>query len=83
MKLASLKPKHFRWEVEGSVGIVTLDRPDRKNPLTFDSYAELRDTFRSLPEAEDVDAVVITAPARTSARAATSTRSSARWSRWT
>jgi len=60
MKLASLKPKHFRWEVEGSVGIVTLDRPDKKNPLTFDSYAELRDTFRSLPEAEDIDAVVIT-----------------------
>jgi enoyl-CoA hydratase/carnithine racemase len=40
--------------------VVTLDRPDKKNPLTFDSYAELRDTFRSLPEAEDVDAVVIT-----------------------
>jgi len=59
MKLASLKPRHFRWEVEGSVALVTLDRPDRKNPLTFDSYAELRDTFRSLPEAEAVDAVVI------------------------
>src|SRR3970282_238039 len=60
MKLASLQPKHFRWEVGGSVGIVTLDRLDKKNPLTFDSYAELRDCFRTLPEAEDVDAVVIT-----------------------
>jgi len=60
MKLASLKPKHFRWEVEGSVALLTLDRPDKKNPLTFDSYAELRDTFRCLPEAEDIDAVVIT-----------------------
>src|SRR3990172_9057225 len=60
MKLASLQPKHFRWEVGGSVGIVTLDRPEKKNPLPFDSYAELRDCFRTLPEAEDVDAVVIT-----------------------
>jgi enoyl-CoA hydratase/carnithine racemase len=59
MKLASLKPKHFRWEVEDKVGLVTLDRPDRKNPLTFDSYAELRDTFRNLRETEDIDAVVI------------------------
>jgi enoyl-CoA hydratase/carnithine racemase len=60
MKLASFRPKHFLWEVDDGVGVVTLDRPDRKNPLTFDSYAELRDTFRNLREAEDVDAVVIT-----------------------
>ncbi len=60
MKLANFQPTHFRWEVEDKVGIVTLDRPDRKNPLTFDSYAELRDTFRNLREAEDIDAVVIT-----------------------
>ena len=41
-------PRHFRWEVAGKVATITLDRPERKNPLTFDSYAELRDTFRAL-----------------------------------
>ncbi len=59
MKLASFRPKHFRWETDGKVATVTLDRPEKKNPLTFDSYAELRDTFRDLREAEDIDAVVI------------------------
>ncbi|WP_265516056.1 enoyl-CoA hydratase family protein [Nitratireductor luteus] len=56
--MAGLKPKHFLWRMEGSVALVQLDRPDRKNPLTFDSYAELRDMFRALPYADDVDAVV-------------------------
>ncbi|MGY6710326.1 MAG: enoyl-CoA hydratase family protein [Rhizobiaceae bacterium] len=56
--MAGLKPKHFLWRMEGSVAIVQLDRPERKNPLTFDSYAELRDTFRDLVYADDVDAVV-------------------------
>ena len=41
-------PKHFLWRVEGKVGVVTLNRPERKNPLTFESYAELRDLFREL-----------------------------------
>jgi len=58
MKLADLKPKHFSWAMDGPVAIIRLNRPDRKNPLTFDSYAELRDTFRDLVYAEDVDAVV-------------------------
>ena len=57
-RMAGLNPKHFLWQVEGKVARVRLDRPERKNPLTFDSYAELRDTFRSLRGAEDVDAVV-------------------------
>ncbi len=56
--MASLKPAHFRWRMEGAVAVIALDRPERKNPLTFESYAELRDTFRALPEAEDVKAVV-------------------------
>lgn len=56
--MAGLKPKHFLWRMEGSVAIVQLDRPERKNPLTFDSYAELRDTFRDLVYADDVDAIV-------------------------
>jgi enoyl-CoA hydratase/carnithine racemase len=57
-ELASLKPKHFLWEVKDRIATIRLDRPDRKNPLTFDSYAELRDTFRALVYASDVDVVV-------------------------
>ncbi|MGB3643880.1 MAG: enoyl-CoA hydratase family protein [Mesorhizobium sp.] len=57
-KMAALKPKHFLWQVEDRVAAIRLDRPERKNPLTFDSYAELRDTFRALVYADDVDAVV-------------------------
>jgi len=52
--------RHFRWNVEDGVATITLDRPERKNPLTFESYAELRDLFRGLVYANDVDAVVIT-----------------------
>jgi enoyl-CoA hydratase/carnithine racemase len=52
--------QHFRWEQRDRVGIVTLDRPERKNPLTFESYAELRDTFYSLADDRDTKAVVIT-----------------------
>lgn len=59
-KMAGLKPKHFNWRMQGSVAIIQLMRPERKNPLTFESYAELRDTFRDLAYAEDVDAVVFT-----------------------
>lgn len=58
-RAAALQPRHFLWRVEGRVGVVTLNRPERKNPLTFESYAELRDTFRSLVYADDVRAVVI------------------------
>ncbi|TIL53077.1 MAG: enoyl-CoA hydratase, partial [Mesorhizobium sp.] len=50
--MAKLKPKHFLWDVEAKVAKVRLDRPERKNPLTFDSYAELRDTFRDLVYAD-------------------------------
>ena len=56
--LAGFKPQHFLWSVEGRIARVRLDRPERKNPLTFQSYAELRDAFRSLVYADDVDAVV-------------------------
>lgn len=57
--MASLEPKHFGWHVERGVGVITLNRPERKNPLTFDSYAELRDLFRGLAQADDVRAVVV------------------------
>lgn len=56
--MAGLTPQHFLWRMEGSVAVVQLDRPERKNPLTFESYAELRDTFRALAYADDVDVVV-------------------------
>ena len=60
LKAADWRPKHFRWEVKDSVATITLNRPERKNPLTFESYAELRDTFQRLNYAEDVRAVVFT-----------------------
>ena len=56
---ADLRPQHFGWRVERRVGVITLNRPERKNPLTFDSYAELRDLFRTLAYADDVRAVVV------------------------
>jgi enoyl-CoA hydratase/carnithine racemase len=52
--------KHVRFAVAGRVATLTLDRPERKNPLTFESYAELRDLFRALAYADDVRAVVLT-----------------------
>ena len=52
------EPKHFRLDIVGDVAVVRLDRPERKNPLTFDSYAELRDWFRDLHYADDIGAVV-------------------------
>ena len=45
---ATFQPKHFLWKFEDGVATITLNRPERKNPLTFDSYDELRDTFRAL-----------------------------------
>jgi len=53
-------PKHFRWRVEGKVGVITLDRPEKKNPLTFESYAELRDFFRDLKTDKAIKCVVVT-----------------------
>ncbi|NML17282.1 enoyl-CoA hydratase family protein [Azohydromonas caseinilytica] len=58
-RLADYQASHFLWHVAGGVATVTLNRPERKNPLTFDSYAELRDLFGRLKYASDVHAVVI------------------------
>ncbi len=52
--------QHFLWQVVGNVATITLNRPEKKNPLTFESYAELRDTFRGLALDEAVKAVVLT-----------------------
>src|ERR1700722_17995634 len=54
------KPRHFQWRRDGRVGVVTLNRPERKNPLTFESYAELRDLFRALAAAPEIRAIIIT-----------------------
>jgi enoyl-CoA hydratase/carnithine racemase len=56
---AGYQPKHFLWSVDAGVATITLNRPDRKNPLTFASYAELRDLFDDLRFATDVHAVVL------------------------
>ena len=56
---ATFAPQHFLWKFEGGVATVTLNRPERKNPLTFLSYDELRNTFRALNDARQVKVVVI------------------------
>jgi enoyl-CoA hydratase/carnithine racemase len=57
-ELGRFTPQHFLWDVQDRIATVRLNRPERKNPLSFESYAELRDTFRALAHAEDVDIVV-------------------------
>jgi enoyl-CoA hydratase/carnithine racemase len=56
---AAWRAEHFLWAVDNGIGTITLNRPERKNPLTFDSYAELRDLFRRLQHADDVKVVLI------------------------
>ncbi len=63
MNPTTFSPEHFRWAFTDGVATVTLDRPEKKNPLTFESYAELRDAFRALVYADDVKAVVLTGAA--------------------
>ena len=56
---------HFLWSVDQGVATITLNRPERNNPLTFESYAKIRDRFRDLVYSEEVKAVVITVLAKT------------------
>ncbi|HEY2294410.1 MAG TPA: enoyl-CoA hydratase family protein [Thermoanaerobaculia bacterium] len=58
--LESIQPQHFGWSVEGRVATVTIDRPERKNPLTFESYRELAETFHKLRHVEEIKSLVIT-----------------------
>jgi enoyl-CoA hydratase/carnithine racemase len=58
-QLAAYRAQHFLWQVSDGVATITLNRPERKNPLTFESYAELRDLFGQLKYATDVHAVVV------------------------
>lgn len=60
LKGAEFCPEHFGWKVEDKIATITLNRPERKNPLTFESYAELRDTFHKLQYTDDIKAVIFT-----------------------
>jgi enoyl-CoA hydratase/carnithine racemase len=59
MQLSNYTAQHFQWSVEGTLGRVVLNRPERKNPLTFESYAELRDLFRNLGADRSIRAVIV------------------------
>jgi enoyl-CoA hydratase/carnithine racemase len=59
MKASQYQAEHFLWSVQDGVATLTLNRPERKNPLTFESYAEMRDLFRSLARAEDCKVVIL------------------------
>jgi enoyl-CoA hydratase/carnithine racemase len=58
MKMKEFKPAHLNWRSEGDVAVITLKGSERKNPITFESYAELRDSFRKLAVADDIKAIV-------------------------
>lgn len=60
LPLSEYQAEHFSLSVDGKVATITLSRPERKNPLTFESYAELRDLFRALQYEETVSAIVLT-----------------------
>lgn len=60
----TLRPKTFDLEIEKGIALLTLNRPDRLNALTFEVYGELKDTFRSLEHASEVRSVVITGKGR-------------------
>ena len=60
LDFSNFKPRHFLWKADGKVATITLNRPERKNPLTLESYAELRDTFRNLAYVDDIKSIVIT-----------------------
>jgi enoyl-CoA hydratase/carnithine racemase len=57
---ANFSPRYFVWRLDGRVATITLNRPERKNPLTLESYGELRDTFRDLVYADGIKSIVIT-----------------------
>jgi len=60
IQLADYKASHFGYSVSGKIATITLNRPERKNPVTFESYGELRDLFREMVYATDIKAVVFT-----------------------
>lgn len=60
LSASDIKPQHFLWRVERKVAVITLSRPEKKNPLTFDSYGELVETFRRLQHISEIKCIVIT-----------------------
>jgi enoyl-CoA hydratase/carnithine racemase len=58
VSMKDFKPQHFSLRLDGDVAVMTFNKPERKNPVTFDSYAELRDTFRQLADSDEIKAVV-------------------------
>src|SRR6266571_1381372 len=60
LPLAGYQARHIKFAVDGKVATITLDRPDKKNPLTFESYAEIADLFRAAAKDEGVKAIVVT-----------------------
>jgi len=58
MKMSDFKPQHFNWRVEDGIATITFKNAERKNPITFESYAELGETFRQLAKADDVKVVI-------------------------
>ncbi len=60
MNPADFNPRHFQWDFIEGIATITINRPERKNPLTFESYAEMRDCFRDLVYTDDVKAVIVT-----------------------
>jgi enoyl-CoA hydratase/carnithine racemase len=61
---AQYQARHFLWQAEDGMATIILNRPEKKNPLTFDTYAELRDLFRGLSSATDVKALVVVGAGR-------------------
>jgi enoyl-CoA hydratase/carnithine racemase len=57
---ADYQAKHFLWDVSGKIATITLNRPEKKNPLSFESYAELGALFRGLAHASDIKVIVLT-----------------------
>ncbi len=55
-----IEAKHFLWKTEGKVGVITLNRPEKKNPLTFESYSELRNLFHQLKNEDQIKTIVVT-----------------------
>jgi enoyl-CoA hydratase/carnithine racemase len=58
-RLAEYHARHFQYSAKDGVASITLSRPERKNPLTFESYAELRDLFRAMSDAEDIKVILL------------------------
>jgi enoyl-CoA hydratase/carnithine racemase len=58
MNMSDFKPQHFNWRAQNGIAVITLKGPERKNPITFDSYAELGQTFRALSHSNDIKVIV-------------------------